>query len=166
MAAMLFRLQCFEGETKWLPLSRQYIIKLIFPYGIVFLFFQIWLQCVSKFLNRNLCYYLIILHWEGIKRRAQDDVITWKRFSLILVQCVDHRSPWVPCTKGRCRRGSSTQEQRYPPPLPPGATATPTCGTGLTVATQDQEYPLRKLREMRGTYFISYHFYVMHYMNT
>ena len=56
----------------------------------------------------------------------------------------------------RCRRSSSTQEQRYPPPLPLGATPPPTCGRrksdpGLGVATQDQEYPLRKLREIRDT---------------
>ena len=60
----------------------------------------------------------------------------------------------------RCRRGSSTQEQRYPPPLPLGATAPPTCGRresgpGLRVITQDQEYPLRNVREIRYTYFIS-----------
>ena len=52
-----------------------------------------------------------------------------------------------PCSLfSRCRRSSSTQEQRYPPPLPLGATAPPTCGRrksdpGLGVTTQDQEYP-------------------------
>ena len=59
-------------------------------------------------------------------------------------------------TLNRCRRSSSTQEQRYPPPLPLGATAPPTCrrrksDPRLGVTTQDQEYPLRNLREIRDT---------------
>ena len=117
----------------------------------------------------------MLLCYHPALRGDQTRCTGWRHymetFSIILVQCVDHRSPWVPCTKGRCRRGSSTQEQRYPPPLPLGATATPTCrrresGPGLTVTTQDQEYPLRKLREIRGTYFISFYFYVRDYMNT
>ena len=60
----------------------------------------------------------------------------------------------------RCRRSSSTQEQRYPPPLPLGATAPPTCGRresdpGLGVTTQEQEYPLRKLPEIRDINLIA-----------
>ena len=60
----------------------------------------------------------------------------------------------------RCRRSSSTQEQRYPPPLPLGATAPPTCGRrtsdpGLGVTTQEQEYPLRKLPEIRDIHLIA-----------
>ena len=71
----------------------------------------------------------------------------------------------------RCRRGSSTQEQRHPPPLPLDATAPPTCGRresgpGLRVITQDQEYPLRKLRKIRDTYFIFSYFNISHYINT
>ena len=71
----------------------------------------------------------------------------------------------------QCRRSSSTQEQRYPPPLPLGATAPPTCGRrksdpGLRVTTQDQEYPLRKLREIRDINLIAGYLYAIYYMNT
>ena len=102
MAAMLSRLQYFEGETKWLPLSRRYFQN-NFPVWNCFIVFQIWLQCVSKFPDRDLLYHFITLHWEGIKRRAQDDVVTWKR-TLILVQWADHGSPWVPCAMGQWYR--------------------------------------------------------------
>ena len=78
---------------------------------------------------------------------------------------------WGETTCDRCRRSSSTQEQRYPPPLPLGATAPPTCGRrksdpGLRVTTQDQEYPLRKLREIRDINLIAGYLYVIYYMNT
>ena len=86
------------------------------------------------------------------------------------------RDWWVPDVLGpsfpcRCRRSSSTQEQRYPPPLPLGATAPPTCGRrksdpGLRVTTQDQEYPLRKLREIRDINLIAGYLYAIYYMNT
>ena len=79
--AVMFRLQCFEGETKWCPFEDDKF-KYIFLYGIVSLFFfQIWLKCISKFPYRNLLYHLNILLWEGIKRRAQDMMsLKWKRF--------------------------------------------------------------------------------------
>ena len=71
----------------------------------------------------------------------------------------------------RCRRSSSTQEQRYPPPLPLGATAPPTCGRrksdpGLRVTTQDQEFPLRKLQEIRDVNLIAGYLYAIYYMKT
>ena len=77
----------------------------------------------------------------------------------------------LPGLGSRCRRSSSTQEQRYPPPLPLGATAPPTCGRrksdpGLGVTTQDQEYPLRKLREIRDINLIAGYLYAIYYMKT
>ena len=78
----------------------------------------------------------------------------FNKTSLLVSIMADHKV--TPEPGRRCRRSSSTQEQRYPPPLPLGATAPPTCGRrksdpGLRVTTQDQEYPLRKLREIRDT---------------
>ena len=76
-----------------------------------------------------------------------------------------------PASEARCRRSSSTQEQRYPPPLPLGATAPPTCGRrksdpGLRVTTQDQEFPLRKLQEIRDVNLIAGYLYAIYYMKT
>ena len=47
--AVMFRLQCFEGETKALvPLSRWYI-QINFPvWNCFIIFFQIWLKCIYK----------------------------------------------------------------------------------------------------------------------
>ena len=79
--AGMFRLQCFEGETKWLPFKMIYSNNFSYMELFHYFFFQIWLKCISKFPYRNLLYHLNILLWEGIKRRAQDMTsLKWKRF--------------------------------------------------------------------------------------
>ena len=95
------------------------------------------------------------------------DLPIWKGLYLTYNYLID----WNHDTKPRCRRSSSTQEQRYPPPLPLGATAPPTCGRrksdpGLRVTTQDQEYSLRKLQEIRDVNLIAGYLYAIYYMKT
>ena len=91
---VMFRLQCFEGETKWCPFQDD-IFKLIFLYGIVLLFF--FKFDFSAFLNFHTEIYCIILSSCTVRgsnrRRAQDDVITWKRFPLCWsnVRAIGHR---------------------------------------------------------------------------
>ena len=83
--AVMFRLLCFEGETKWCPFQDD-IFKLIFLYGIDLLFFSNLTSVRSKFPYRNLLYHRIILHWE-----YQTPCTGWRHyletFSLMLLQC-------------------------------------------------------------------------------
>ena len=128
---------------------------------------------LGRWIYRYKCYWWLFMQW--LKSLHEESSIT-----LITVSCHDANFVVTDSTGGwcrkytkigstatlgfqvgnRCRRSSSTQEQRYPPPLPLGATAPPTCGRrksdpGLGVTTQDQEYPLRKLPEIRDINLIA-----------
>ena len=97
--AVMFRLQCFAGETKWYPFQDD-IFKWIFLYGIVLLLFFKFDS--SAFLDFHTEIYCII--FTSCSERGSNAVHRiWRHyletFSLMLVQCADHRAPWFPAQR-------------------------------------------------------------------
>ena len=72
---VMFRLQYFEGEKKWCPFQDDiYIFQLIFLYHLIFS------NLTSVRFQTSIRKSIVLSYHFIIKRLAQDDVITWKRF--------------------------------------------------------------------------------------